>query len=239
MTNYLEVANRPIFWLVCAPAVFFIVLLGLVFYRQAVKTAPIVDLTKEDCFRAMKVGSLAGIGPSFAVFAVMLTLMNSLGGPFTWMRLSIIGSAVTETYGAQLGAAAVGAKLGDPATYDLYAFANSVWTITLNTWGFMLTVFLFAHKGEVIKNKVAAWDVGALAIAGMGAILGINGYIACHNSWGAKIGNFVSVVVALVTGLAVHAIAKKHPKIQEFNLAISMLAGMLVGQAANVLAGVG
>ena len=46
MTNYLEIANRPVFWLVSAPAVLFIVLLGLVFYRQAVKTAPIVDLTK-------------------------------------------------------------------------------------------------------------------------------------------------------------------------------------------------
>ncbi len=236
MAQYLEIANRPVFWLICAPAVLFIALLSLAFYRQAVKAAPVVDLQKQDCLRSMKIGAIAGIGPSLAVFAVMLTLMNSLGGPFTWMRLSIIGSAVTETYGAQIGASAVGATLGDPSTYDLYAFAASVWTITLNTCGFILFVFLFAHKGEVVKNKISKKDAGVLAIIGLGAILGINGYLAASLSLGTAIGNFISLIVALLTGLVVQQIAKKHPKILEFNLAISMFVGMMAGQAANTLA---
>ena len=236
MAQYLEIINKPIFWIICAPAVLFIAVLSLIFYRQAVKAAPVVDLRKEDCLRSMKIGAIAGIGPSLAVFAVMLTLMNSLGGPFTWMRLSIIGSAVTETYGAQIGAAVVGATLGDPSTYDLYAFAASVWTITLNTCGFILFVFLFAHKGEAIKGKIGKKDAGILAIIGLAAILGINGYLAASLSLGSAIGNFVSLIVALLTGLVVQQVAKKHPKILEFNLAISMVVGMVAGQAANMLA---
>ena len=229
MENYLEIANKPIFWLVCMPAVLIIAGLSLLFYKQAVKTAPLVDLNEKDCFKALKIGSIAAIGPSLAVFAVLLTLMGVLGGPFAWMRLSIIGSATTEMIGAQVGAAVVGATIGD-ASYDINAFASSVWTITLNTCGFIIFVFLFAHRGEKVKSGIAKRDVYVLAIIGTAAILGINGYLATYLSWSGGIGHFTALMVALLCGLVINAVGKKYPKILEFNMGISMFAGMFAGQ---------
>lgn len=234
MNHYLEIANKPIFWFACIPAVIWLIILSLIFYKKAEGVSTDIGLRKKDCVKAFRIGSLAAIGPSLAVFAVMLSLMGVLGGPFAWLRLSIIGSAPLEMMGAQVGAQSVGTSLG-AESYDLMAFASSVWTITLNTCGFILFVFLFAHRGEKLKDFVAKKDIKLLAVVGMASILGIMGFYCASLSFEGGIGSFVAIIVALITGFFISCIGKKHPKIMEFSMGISMFAGMFAGQAAIIL----
>ena len=142
MTNkaYLEIANSPMLWAMVIPTVLAMCVQAYVFIKDAVKAGPIVGLTKEDTKTAM------------SMFTVMIAFMAIMGGPFAWLRLSIIGTITTEMLGATAGATALGVELGGP-DYGIIGFANSVWVITLNTWGFFLVNLIFAHRIEKFKGK--------------------------------------------------------------------------------------
>ena len=57
---------------------------------------------------AFRTGLITAIGPSIAVFIVMVGMMSVVGGPVTWLRLAVIGAAPTELTAATIGAEAVG-----------------------------------------------------------------------------------------------------------------------------------
>ena len=155
MTNkaYLEIANAPMMWAMVIPVVLAMCVQAYIFIKDAMNAGPLVGLTKDDTKKAMRAGILCSIGPGISMFTVMVAFMAIMGGPFAWLRLSIIGTIVTETLGATAGATALGMSLGGPE-YGIIGFANSVWVITLNTWGFFIVNLLFAHKIEDLKVVV-------------------------------------------------------------------------------------
>lgn len=155
MTNkaYLEIANSPMLWAMVIPTVLAMCVQAYVFIKDAVKAGPIVGLTKEDTKTAIKAGCICSFGPGMSMFTVMIAFMAIMGGPFAWLRLSIIGTITTEMLGATAGATALGVELGGP-DYGIIGFANSVWVITLNTWGFFLVNLIFAHRIEKFKGFI-------------------------------------------------------------------------------------
>lgn len=60
----------------------------------------------------------------------------------TLMRIGVIGSAVFEVYASAQGATAMGVQLGTEA-YDLQAFTNSVWAMTLGGAGWLVATLVF------------------------------------------------------------------------------------------------
>ena len=110
--NTLSIANSAILWPLCGITLVVVLAQAMLFMRLAKKTAKQISLAPEVTNRAMRIGLVSAIGPALGVFIVMVGLMTSIGGPLSWLRLSIIGSAATELSNATFGATAAGAELG-------------------------------------------------------------------------------------------------------------------------------
>jgi len=231
MTNggYLEVANDPMLWVCVIPVVIVEMIQAALFIKDAINAGEIVGLTKQDCKVAMRAGAICTIGPGLSMFTVMVAFMSIMGGPFAWLRLSIIGTITTETLGATAGATAMGVDLGGP-DYGINAFTCSVWVITLNTWGFFIVNLLFAHKMEKVKVAMERYDIRMFDTVGGCLMIGcVAQFLA-----GQCVGGFTKIVAAVAGFLAMlglRLISKKYPKFAEFTLGIALIIGILVAQA--------
>ncbi len=173
MTNkaYLDIANSPMMWAMVIPTVVMVCIQAYIFMRDAIKAGPLVGLTASDTKEAMRAGAICSIGPGLSMFTVMVAMMSLLGGPFAWLRLSIIGTIVTEMLGATAGATAMGVDVAS-MDYGITAFTCSVWVITLNTWGFFIVNLLFAHRVENVKMAIEKHDTTMFDAVGLCVMIG-------------------------------------------------------------------
>ena len=232
--EYLSIANMPLMWAMVIPTVIMVCVQAYVFIRNAIKAGPMAGLTDKDLKEAIRAGAICSIGPGISMFTVMIALMSILGGPFAWLRLSIIGTITTEMLGATAGSAAMGVELGGP-DYGIIAFACSVWVITLNTWGFFVVNLLFAHKMEKIKVAVEKKDIYMFNAVGSCVMIGcIAMFLAGQMVTAGTIkinGKFMAGISGFAVMLVLLLITKKFPKMAEYNIGIAMLAGIFIAQA--------
>lgn len=226
MKDYLQIANDPVLWVMAIPAVVMVGIQAYLFSRRAFEASKVTTLSKEQCRKAFKVGAVSAIGPSLSVFVVMLGMMAVIGGPVTWLRLSFIGAAPTELTASTIGAKAMGVEFGSPE-YDVTAFASSVWTMTLNGCGWLIFCGLFTHKLDKLQDRVAGGDAVLMEQICGAAILGTASYLVMSNSQ-AGFDRFVAALVAAIVMVLLGKVSEKAPKLKEYNLGISMIAGMIV-----------
>lgn len=228
MQEYLKVANDPWMWIMAVPIVALTGIQAYIFTKKAYKASEMgaVNLTKEQCFKAFKVGAISAVGPAVAVFIVMLGMMAVIGGPMSWLRLSIIGAAPTELTASTIGAKAMGIEFGS-SEYGLTAFASSVWTMTLNGCGWLLFCGLFTHRLDVIKDKVARGDTNLMGEICGAAILGTAGYLLTGHllAGGARL---IAGVASAIAMAVLVIFSDKMPKLKEYNLGIAMVIGMAI-----------
>jgi len=220
----LKIANSASVWVAAAPVVILTAIQAVIYSRLARSTAKKLGIPDEKCKIAFNTGLITAIGPSVAIFIVMVGMMSVVGGPISWLRLSIIGAAPTELTAAKTGADAVGATFGG-ANYDINALAASWWTMAINGCGWLLFVGIFSHKLEGLRVKVGGGDIKWLAVLSSAAMLGVFGYL---NSASVKAGggSLISVLGGAIAMVALLKIAEKAPKLKEYSLGIAMLLGM-------------
>ena len=227
--EYLTVANSLGMWLAVIPTVIILLIQGWIFIRDAKNAGEIVGLTPEDCKTAMRSGAICTIGPGCSMFTVMVAFMSQVGGPFAWLRLSIIGTIVTETLGANAGATAMGTTLGDPETYGIMAFTCSVWVITLNTWGFFIVNLLFAHRIEDVKVVMDKYDTAMFTTIGNCLMIGCIAMFLAQQVVGGAAKIAAAVAGFVIMGL-LSLISKKHPRFNEYTLGIALILAILVAE---------
>lgn len=222
----LKIANDLGIWIVAAPVVILTAIQALIYSKLARSTAIELGIPDEKCKTAFHTGLITAIGPSIAIFIVMVGMMSVVGGPLSWLRLSIIGAAPTELTAAKTGADALGVQFGGP-DYDINALATSWWTMGINGCGWLIAVGLFTHKLEGIRIKMGGGDAKWLAVLSSAAMLGVFGYL---NSGSIKAGggSLISVIGGAIAMVALLKIAQKYPKLKEYSLGIAMLFGMFV-----------
>lgn len=234
--NYLDVANSPILWLSVLPVVIIVVVQGLIFLKLAKKAAPLADLSTPEINKAFRVGATSAIGPALGVFVVMLGLMAAIGGPLAFQRLAIIGAAPTELAAATMAAKAQGLTLGGEG-YGLVNFANACWVMALNGSAWLFMTGMFTDKIERINHKVSGGNKNKVGILGTAAMLGAMGFLVCtdvtkelHPKPGVDNSGYIATAIgAGIAMVILEKIAKKYPKLVEFNLGIAMIVGMICG----------
>lgn len=223
----LKIANGLGPWITSAVMVTLVAVQALLYTKLANKTAEKLGMKKETCKKAFKIGMVTAIGPSIAIFIIMVGMMSVIGAPMSWLRLSIIGAAPTELTAAKVGAEALGVQFGG-ADYDLKALAASWWTMAINGCGWLLMVGLFASKLEILREKVSGNDTKWLALLTGGATLGAFGYLNSGDVVKGG-GNLVAVIAGALTMVILGFAIAKYPKvskIKEYSLGIAMLVGM-------------
>lgn len=230
----LHIANKPIFWVLCSITVIITIIQAVIFTRLARKTANTIGVPKSTCDKAFKTGMISSIGPSIGVFIVMVGLMSTIGGPLSWLRLSVIGAAPTELTAAKIGAEVAGVTFGG-AGYTTETLALSWITMTLNGAGWLLFTGLFAHKLEKLRVKVGGGDSKWLVALSGASMLGVFGYLNAGDVAKGG-GNLVAVIVgSLFMIFMVTKVTVKYPKLKEYSLGIAMLCGMVGAVLYDVL----
>lgn len=231
----LSIANSWGLWAVAFVVVLVVLTQTVLFTRLAFKSAEKIGFPREKCMQGFRSGILSAIGPSIAVFIVMVGMMSVLGGPITWLRLTVIGSAPTELTAARLSADSLGVAFGSPE-FDGMALSNAFWAMAINGMGWILFVGLFASKMENIRQKLGGGDHKWLAMIGVAASIGafaymnisvifpvirklLDGVPASFGVIGASFGGAIGMILMIM-------IARKLTWLKEYTLGIAMLIGM-------------
>ncbi|NLY67995.1 MAG: DUF5058 family protein [Tissierellia bacterium] len=225
--GYLDIANSLGMWIMAIPVVLITGVQAIIFVKKSLDACKtkVVNLSKEQCKTAFRVGAVSAIGPALSVFIVMIALIAVIGGPMSWLRLSIIGAAPTELTAAQMGAEAMKVDFGG-SDYDLTAFSSSVWVMTLNGCGWLLFCGLFTDKLGKLQDKVAGGDSKLMGVIASAAVLGTAGYLLSrHLLAGGP--SFRAGIVSAIAMLVLEKVAHNKPKLKEYNLGIAMVIGMI------------
>ena len=200
--DYVEISNSMIVYLLCGITVAIAFVQAVLYIRMAKKMTVKANIPATVPKTAFRVGLISAIG------------------------LSIIGAAPTELTAATLGAEAAGAELGG-AGFTLKVMAVSWFVMALNGAGWLVVTGLFTPALENLRTKMSGGDSKWLVVMSGACSLGIFGYLDV-NEIGKGWGNAAAVAGGII-GMAIleKFVAKKVPKIREYNLGIAMIIGML------------
>ena len=140
MSDVMKIANGPVMWVFSLLTVGIVLLqAGLVYNWTNQYNSSNNFLNKKEIGICIKTGMIVSVGPAITCIAVALTMIKSLGGPLTLMRVGIIGSAGTEMIAASLGAQLTGVTLGvDELT--IQAFTSACFACAIMSSGYLILV---------------------------------------------------------------------------------------------------
>ncbi|MBC6679845.1 DUF5058 family protein [Zhenpiania hominis] len=228
--NALEVANSPAVWALASIAVIAVLVETILFLRLARKAAGLkeINLTKKQCNRALRAGVVSAIGPAFGVFIVMIGLISVLGGPISWLRLSVIGGATTELTAATVGVNALGGDISEPLS--MMELSNAWWTMSINACGWLVVTWIFGSRMEKVRNRIGGGDSRWMEIFSSAATLGIFGaFCSEYVVTGIQSVDYKVVLVMAVSAAAMWALQQLSNRwkwLKEYCLGLAMVAGI-------------
>ena len=225
--NYLDTANSPMLFIMAALVILMILVQSVYFLILAIKRGKEIGITKEQIQRTVKTSAVFSIVPSLPILISLVAIAPVLGIPFSWLRLSVIGSASYELIAADIGARSMGVEKLGAAGYTQTVFANSMWVMSIGIiWGLIACIFFlkrYQSKIKSIQKKDSGWAeilVNALFFGMLSVFLGKP--IA---------GGGIQLYVLISSGLIMLAISFLGNKLKlswlnDFALALSMVGGM-------------
>ena len=249
--NILSQLNSGTMYLICGCIILFVALLCVVFMIRAYRAGKAMGMDTTKMKRAITASAPFTLLPSVGILLGVIALSGSLGTPWPWLRLSVVGALHYETQVAQAAAEAVGMSNLSATEMTVEGFTTIALLMSICImWGMLLNVLF--NKGYLKKlsggsKKSSGKGTGFSGDAAMSAMfIGlVSAYI------GSYIGGFVSgegrfrfggdwvplVVVAVsaivMSGFLYLAEKKNMAWLESFSVAGSMIVGM----AAAVILG--
>ena len=186
--------NGGIVWLVCGVIIAFIAAVCVVFMVRAWRAGKALGMDPVKMRRAVTSSATFSVLPAVGILLGVLALSGSLGTPWPWLRLSVIGALHYETVVAEGAAEQVGVKLGS-ADMTVQAFATIALLMSVCIMGGMILATLFNKRylRRLQGKKPAAEDLAGKKSGGFGDRAMIAMFIALVSVYiGSYIGGFVS-----------------------------------------------
>ena len=236
--------NSPSIYLICGSIIAFVAAVCVVFMVRAYRAGIAIGMDPAKLKRALTSSVTFSILPSIGILLGVIALSGSLGTPWPWLRLSVIGALHYETQVAQAAAEQVGLSTLSAAAMTPRAFATIAFLMSVCImWGMILSILFnkaYLRKLGGQKTKESSGNPGFGDSAMVAMFIGlVSTYI------GSYIGGFVSgegvltfrgdltpIIVAAVSALVmacfIYLSEKKHLVwLESFSIAGSMLVGML------------
>lgn len=228
--DYLDLANHPIVFILCALVILVVLVMALLFVWKAWGRGVELGMSKKVLKTSVTNTILLSIVPSLPIIVMMLALSVPLGRYFPWMRLSMVGSAVYEGTAANLAVQNQGlTDIADPnMTPRIFLIVMFVMTVGI-IWGIVFNIFFMESLDKFIKKtkeSAASNFVGIFSAALFTALL-----VTLSIPYVGDIQNINSIISYIVAGMTVilcQYLAKKFNKrvINDFSLPIALFAGM-------------
>ena len=240
--------NAPPIYLICGGIIAFVAVLCVIFLLRAWRAGLALGMDKTKMKRAITSSATFSLLPSVGILLGVIALSGSLGIPWPWLRLSVIGALHYETQVAQAAAEQVGMGTLSAAKMTPGSFATIALLMSICImWGMILSVFF--NKKYTQKLTVSPEKAGGFGDVAMTAMF--IGLVSAY--MGSYIGGFVSgngrftftsdwtpIVVAAVSALVMAGfvyLAEKKQKawVESFSVAGSMIVGMAAAVVIGLL----
>ena len=246
--NILSKLNSPFMYLICGLIILFVAIVCVIFIIRAWRAGKAIGMDTKKMRTTVVSSATFAVVPSIGILLGVIALSGSLGTPWPWLRLSVIGALHYETTVAEAAAQAIGMKTLSASEMTASGFSTIALLMSFCImWGMVLSIFFNkkysnALKGNTKKKKNGKPSkfkgFGDLAMTAMfiGLVSAyIGSYIGDFISGGGKLfsfsGDWVPLGVVVVSGLCmaffIWLSEKKNVKwVDNFSIAVSMLVGM-------------
>ena len=108
MNDYLSTVNSIPFYAIVALVLAFVVVMCVIFLVKSYKAGIALGMDPKDLKKVMTSSATFTLLPSISILLGVIALSGTLGVPFSWLRLSVIGSLQYELNVAEIAATAFG-----------------------------------------------------------------------------------------------------------------------------------
>ena len=240
--------NSPVIYLICGSIVLVVALVCVVFAVRAYRAGKAIGMDVTKMKRTIVASATFAVLPSVGILLGVIALSGSLGTPWPWLRLSVIGALHYETQVAEAAAEAVGIRGLSASSMTAKAFSTIALLMSVCIiWGMVFSLF----NCKSYTRRLSAGGAGKKgkkpsALAGFGDIAMTAMFIGLVSAYiGSYIGGFVSgeglfrfagswlpLAVALVGAAAMRLFLWARDRFQaawidSFSIAGSMLIAMV------------
>lgn len=194
--NILSQLNSPTLYLICGIIVLFVALVCVIFAVRAYRAGKAIGMDVTKMKRTIVASATFAVLPSVGILLGVIALSGSLGTPWPWLRLSVIGALHYETQVAEAAAEAVG--LGGLSASQMTAKAFTTIALLMSVcimWGMVFSLFTCKRYTARLSKPAAEAKGGKkkLALAGFGDIAMTAMFIGLVSAYlGSYIGTLVS-----------------------------------------------
>lgn len=248
--SILEKLSSAPLYLICGGIIAFVALLCVIFMIRAYRAGKAIGMDTGKMKRVIVSSATFSVLPSVGILLGVIALSGSLGIPWPWLRLSVIGALHYETQVAQAAAEQVGMEKlsGESMTASGFATIALLMSVCI-MWGMILSVLFNKKYTKKLSGggpKSAAASFGDTAMTAMfiglvSAYIGsyIGGFVSSNGLF-TFTGDFTPLVVVAVSALimALFMWLGKKPKlafVENFSIAVSMLVGMAAAVLINLV----
>ena len=245
-----QLSSGPLY-LICGGIIAFVAGISLVFAIRAWRAGLAIGMDRAVLKKVVTSSASFSVLPAVAILLGVIALSGSLGIPWPWLRLSVIGALHYETQVAQGAAEQVGIELsGSAMTAQAFVTIALLMSVCI-MWGMILNLFLNRRYTERIQRPQQKQGAGfgdramtAMFIGLVSAYIG--SYIGAFVSGGGVLsfaGSALPLLTAVFAALAMALFPRLSKRegfrwMEEFSLALAMLAGMAAAVVLS-LAGIG
>ncbi|MDO4489107.1 MAG: DUF5058 family protein [Eubacteriales bacterium] len=246
--NILNQLNSPYMYLICGGIIAFVALVCVIFLVRAYRAGKEIGMDTGRMKQTIISSATFSVLPSVGILLGVIALSGSLGTPWPWLRLSVIGALHYETQIAQAAAEQVGMTTLSAEQMSAQAFTTIALLMGICImWGMVLSIFLNkTYSQKLSSNKGGGMGFGNIAMTAMfiglvstyiGRYLG--GFISEKGLFTFK-GDIIPLVVmavsAAIMGIFVFFIEKKKVAwLDSFSIAASMIGGMLAAVVVSMI----
>lgn len=247
MNQYLESVNSGIFYLIVACVLLFITVMCVVFLVKSYRAGIAIGMDKKVLKKTITASATFTLLPSISILLGVIALSGTLGVPFSWLRLSVIGALQYELNVAEIAAQSMGLSGLRLEEMSTGAFVTIAIVMTLGILGgvFCCTFFLkkYLNKMQAAPKKESGGKPGFGAHATTAMFVGL-----CAAYIGSYIGKaiprdgsdimplIVAVIAAACMAVFEFFIQKKGKAVLEnFSLAASMLVAMALAVVIQMM----
>lgn len=238
MNEYLSSVNSGIFYLLVAGILGFITMMCFVFLVKSYKAGVKIGIDKKLLKKTITASATFTLLPSISILLGVIALSGTLGVPFSWLRLSVVGALQYELNVAEIAAQSIGLSGLRVDELNIGAFVTIALVMTVGIVGGVVCCILFLKKylGKIQKapKRENSGKPGFGAHATTAMFVGL-----CAAYIGSYIGKaiprdgqdlmplIVAVIAAAVMSVFEYFIQKKgKTALENFSLAASMLVAM-------------
>ena len=240
MNNILAQLNSVPMYAICGGIIAFVAVVCVIFLVRSYRAGLAIGIDPARMKRAITSSATFSVLPSVGILLGVIALSGSLGTPWPWLRLSVIGALHYETQVAQAAAEQVGMHALSAAEMTPQGFTTIALLMSVCImWGMILSIFFnkrylkrLGNDGAKSASGVGFGDSAMTAMfiglvcayigSYIGAFVSGEGLFTCTGDW-----TPLMAVSAAVMALFVYLSEKKNMAwLESFSIAGSMLIGM-------------